>query len=162
VPFVIFQLLLRVFYALRDSRTPAIIGFLTMIATVIGNFIAAAVLPAGHVVIGLAFVYGITSVFSVMIAWRLLTKRVGSLDGRVVTRSLVRMHVASIPPLIFAFAVSAAVSVVIHPGAVNGFITVLIGGGGALLLYVIVARALRLDELSQLMRMVGGRFGRRG
>jgi len=162
VPFVIFQLLLRVFYALHDSRTPAIIGFLTMIATVIGNFIAAAVLPAGEVVIGLAFVYGITSVFSVMIAWRLLTKRVGSLDGRVVTRSLVRMHVASIPPLIFAFAVSAAVSVVIHPGAVNGFITVLIGGGGALLLYVIVARALRLDELSQLMGMVGGRFGRRG
>jgi putative peptidoglycan lipid II flippase len=162
VPFVIFQLLLRVFYALHDSRTPAIIGFLTMIATVIGNFIAAAVLPAGHVVIGLAFVYGITSVFSVMIAWRLLTKRVGSLDGWVVTRSLVRMHVASIPPLIFAVAVSAAVSVVIHPGAVNGFITVLIGGGGALLLYVIVARALRLDELSQLMRMVGGRFGRRG
>jgi hypothetical protein len=54
------------------------------------------------------------------------------------------------------------VSVVIHPGAVNGFITVLIGGGGALLLYVIVARALRLDELNQLMRMVGGRFGRRG
>ncbi len=162
VPFVIFQLLLRVFYALHDSRTPAIIGFVTMIATVIGNFIAAAILPAGHVVIGLAFVYGITSVFSVMIAWRLLTKRVGSLDGRVVTRSLVRMHVASIPPLIFAFAVSAAVSVVIHPGAVNGFITVLVGGGGAVLLYVIVARALRLDELSQLMRMVGGRFGRRG
>ena len=57
---------------------------------------------------------------------------------------------------------SAAVTVVIHPGAVNGFITVLIGGGGALLLYVIVARALRLDELNQLMRMVGGRFGRRG
>jgi hypothetical protein len=27
---------------------------------------------------------------------------------------------------------------------------------------VIVARALRLDELSQLMRMAGGRFGRRG
>ena len=162
VPFVIFQLLLRVFYALHDSRTPAIIGLLTMIATVIGNLIAAAVLPAGEVVIGLAFVYGITSVFSVMIAWRLLTKRVGSLDGRVVTRSLVRMHVASVPPVAFAFAVSAAVTVVIHPGAVNGFITVLIGGGGALLLYVIVARALRLDELSQLMRIVGGRFGRRG
>jgi hypothetical protein len=35
-----------------------------------------------------------------------------------------------------------------------------VGGGGALLLYVIVAKALHLDELSQLMRMVGGRFGR--
>ena len=47
VPFVIFQLLLRVFYALHDSRTPAIIGFLTMIATVIGNVIVAAH-PAGR------------------------------------------------------------------------------------------------------------------
>ncbi len=161
VPFVIFQLLLRVFYALHDSRTPAMIGFLTMIATVIGNYIAVAILPPGQVVIGMAFVYGITSVFSAVVAWRLLNRRVGSLDGRVVTRSLVRMHVATIPSLILALAVSAAVGTILPPGAVYGFLTVLIGGGGALLLYIIVAKALRLDELSQLMRMVGGRFGRR-
>jgi murein biosynthesis integral membrane protein MurJ len=162
VPFVIFQLLLRVFYALHDSRTPAIIGFLTMIAAVIGNLIVAAILPHGEVVVGMAFVYGVSYVFSAVIAWRLLNRRVGSLDGRVITRSLVRMHVATIPPLILAVAVSAAVGTVAHdPGRVYGFLTVLIGGGGALLLYVIVARALRLDELSQLMGMVGGRFGRR-
>jgi putative peptidoglycan lipid II flippase len=160
VPFVIFQLLLRVFYALHDSRTPAIIGFLTMIATVIGNFVVLAILPPGQVVIGMAFVYGLTSVFSAAIAWRLLNRRVGSLDGRVVTRSLVRMHVASIPALIFAFVTSVTVGVVLHPGPVYGFVTSLVGGGGALLLYVIVAKALHLDELSQLMRMVGGRFGR--
>ena len=161
VPFVIFQLLLRVFYALHDSRTPAIVGFLTMIATVVGNLIVAAILPPGQVVVGMAFVYGISYVLSAAIAWRLLNRRVGSLDGRVVTRSLIRMHVATIPPLILALAVSAAVGTVVHPGAVYGFIAVLVGGGGALLLYIIVARALRLDELSQLMRMVGGRFGRR-
>ena len=161
VPFVIFQLLLRVFYAQRDSRTPAVIGFLTMIATVIGNLIVAAILPPGQVVVGMAFVYGVSYVFSAAIAWRLLSRRVGGLDGRVVTRSLVRMHVATIPPLVLAFAVSAAVSAVVHPGPVYGFITVLIGGGGAVLLYIVVARALRLDELNQLMRMVGGRFGRR-
>ena len=161
VPFVIFQLLLRVFYALHDSRTPAIIGFLTMIAAVIGNLIVAAVLPAGQVVIGMAFVYGISYVFSAVVAWRLLSRRVGGLDGRVVTRSLVRMHVATVPPLVLAFAVGAAVGAVVHPGPVYGFITVLIGGGGAVLLYIVVAKALRLDELNQLMRMVGGRFGRR-
>ena len=161
VPFVIFQLLLRVFYALHDSRTPAIIGFLTMIATVIGNVIVAAILPAGQVVVGMAFVYGASYVFSAVIAWRQLNKRVGSLDGRVITRSLVRMHVAAVPPLIFAVAVSAGVATVIHPGSVYGFITVLVGGGGALLLYIIMAKVLRLDELSQLMRMVGGRFGGR-
>jgi putative peptidoglycan lipid II flippase len=160
LPFVIFQLLLRVFYALHDSRTPAIIGFATMIATVIGNFVVLAILPPGQVVIGMAFVYGITSVFSAAIAWRLLTRQVGSLDGRVVTRSLVRMHVATIPALIFALVISLTVGSVLHAGPLYGLITSLVGGGGALLLYVIVAKALHLDELSQLMRMVGGRFGR--
>jgi putative peptidoglycan lipid II flippase len=161
VPFVIFQLLLRVFYAMHDSRTPAIIGFLTMIATVIGNFVVLAILPPGQVVIGMAFVYGLTSVFSAAIAWRLLNRQIGSLDGRVVTRSLVRMHVATIPALIFALVTTVTVGVILHPGPVYGFIVSLVGGGGALLLYVIVAKALRLDELSQLMRMAGGRFGRR-
>jgi putative peptidoglycan lipid II flippase len=161
MPFVIFQLLLRVFYALHDSRTPAIIGFLTTIATVIGNFVVLAILPFGQVVVGMAFVYGLTSVFSAAIAWRLLNRRIGSLDGRLVTRSLIRMHVATIPALIFAFVTTVTVGVVLHAGPVYGFITSLVGGGGALLLYVIVAKALRLDELSQLMRMVGGRFGRR-
>ena len=160
LPFVIFQLLLRVFYALHDSRTPAIIGFLTMIATVIGNFVVLAILPPGQVVIGMAFVYGITSVFSAAIAWRLLTRQVGGLDGRLVTRSLVRMHVAAIPAVIFALVISLTVGSVLHAGPLYGLITSIVGGGGALLLYVIVAKALRLDELSQLMRMVGGRFGR--
>jgi putative peptidoglycan lipid II flippase len=161
MPFVIFQLLLRVFYALHDSRTPAIIGFLTTVATVIGNFVVLAILPFGQVVVGMAFVYGLTSVFSAAIAWRLLNRRIGSLDGRLVTRSLIRMHVATIPALIFAFVVTVTVGVVLHPGPVYGFITSIVGGGGALLLYVIMARALHLDELSQLMRMVGGRFGGR-
>ena len=160
MPFVIFQLLLRVFYALHDSRTPAMIGFLAMIATVTGNFAVLAVLPPGEVVVGMAFVYGISYLFSAVVAWRMLTRRVGSLDGRVVTRSLVRMHVAAVPSLIFAFAVAAAVRTVVQPGPVYGFITVLLGGGGALLLYVIVAKAMRLDELGQLIKMVGSRFGR--
>jgi putative peptidoglycan lipid II flippase len=161
VPFVIFQLLLRVFYALHDSRTPAIIGFLTMIATVIGNFVVLALLPPGQVVIGMAFVYGLTSVFSAAIAWRLLNRQIGSLDGRMVTRSLVRMHVATIPALIFAFVTIVTVGVILDPGPAYGFVVSLVGGGGAVLLYVIVAKALHVDELSQLMRMVGGRFGRR-
>jgi putative peptidoglycan lipid II flippase len=113
------------------------------------------------VVIGMAFVYGLTSVFSAAIAWRLLNRQIGSLDGRLVTRSLVRMHVATIPALIFAFVTVVTVGVILHPGPVYGFIVTLVGGGGALLLYVIVAKVLRLDELSQLMRMVGGRFGRK-
>jgi putative peptidoglycan lipid II flippase len=161
LPFVIFQLLLRVFYALHDSRTPAIIGFLTTIATVAGNLVVLFILPPGQVVIGMAFVYGLTSIFSAAIAWRLLTRQVGGLDGRLVTRSLVRMHVATIPALIFALVTILTVSSVLHAGPLYGLIVTVVGGGGALLLYIIVARTLHVTELSQLTRMVSGRFGRR-
>jgi len=60
--------MLRVFYAMHDSKTPAIAGFWTMAATVAGNYLVLAVLPAGQVVIGMAAVYGITSVLSAALA----------------------------------------------------------------------------------------------
>jgi putative peptidoglycan lipid II flippase len=162
IPFVIFQLLLRVFYALHDSRTPAIIGFVTVIAVIVSRLIVVAVLPPREVVIGMAFLYGVTNIFSVAIAWRLLIRRVGSLDGRKVTRSLVRMHVAAVPAVVFAFVVAVVIGGVFHPGPVYGFVAVLVGGGGALLLYILAAKVLRLDELTEVMRMVTGRFGGRG
>ena len=40
VPYMMFQLLLRVFYAMHDSRTPALIGALTMVVNITANLIA--------------------------------------------------------------------------------------------------------------------------
>jgi hypothetical protein len=39
-------------------------------------------------------------------------------------------------------------------------VTVVIGGGLGLLLYMLFARSLRIDELSQLSRAMFGRFAR--
>ena len=50
VPYMLFQLLLRVFYALHDSKTPALIGVATMVANVGANLIALAVFPKSEVV----------------------------------------------------------------------------------------------------------------
>jgi hypothetical protein len=38
-------------------------------------------------------------------------------------------------------------------------VTILIGGGGALLLYAFCARLLGIEEFRTLMRTIGGRFG---
>jgi hypothetical protein len=69
------------------------------------------------------------------------------------------MHVAAIPAALFALEAGFAVGVVIHPGFAYGLVTVLFGGGGALLLYALFARSLRIKEISNLMATVGGRFG---
>jgi putative peptidoglycan lipid II flippase len=159
VPYMTFQLLLRVFYSLHDSRTPCFIGVATMAVNVTINVIALNVLPAHRVVLGLAAGYCVAYLVGAVLAWRLLLRRVGSLDGRAITRSLVKMYVAAIPPLIFAFEIKYAVGVVLSPGFSYGLVTVLLAGGGGLLLYVLFARALRIEEVAGLMATIGTRFG---
>jgi putative peptidoglycan lipid II flippase len=160
LPYMFFQLQLRVFYALHDSRTPALIGLGTMAVNIAANVIALAILPPGDVVAGLGVGFGLANLLGTIVAWHVLSGRLGGLDGRAVTGSLLRMHGASIPPAIFAIAVSVTVGVLVPAGHLNAFITVVLAGLGGLLLYVMFAKALRVSELADLTRTVTGRFRR--
>jgi putative peptidoglycan lipid II flippase len=162
VPYMTFQLLLRVFYSLHDSRTPCLIGIVTMTTNIVVNVIAWQMLPAAQVDEGLAAGFGIANLVGSIVAWRLLIRRVGSLDGRAITRSLVKMHIAAIPAAMFAIEMTFAIGVVIHPGTAFGLITLVVGGGGGLVLYMLIARWLRVAEVSQLLGTIGARFGRGG
>jgi putative peptidoglycan lipid II flippase len=159
VPFMLTQLQLRVFYSFRENRTPAVIGMVMLLVGVIGALVALKALPATRTVLGLAFAYDLVSLTGTVIAWPLLLRRVGSLDGWRITRSLVRMLLATLPGLVFAIVVIVVVGSVLHPGPVYGLVVTVIGGGGALLLYAVCARLLGIEEFRTLMRSVGGRFG---
>ncbi|HEX3961137.1 MAG TPA: lipid II flippase MurJ [Trebonia sp.] len=160
VPFMMTQLQLRVFYSFRDNRTPGIIGFVMLLVGVIGDFVALNVLPPSQVVIGLGAVYGLVTVVGAGIAWPLLLRHVGSLDGWRITRSLVRMFLATVPGLVWALAVMTVAGSVLRQGTFYGLVSVVIGGGGAVLLYAVCARLLSIDEFRALMRIVTVRFGR--
>jgi murein biosynthesis integral membrane protein MurJ len=159
VPFMLTQLQLRVFYSFQQNRTPAIIGMVMLIVGVIGAVVAVTVLPYSQTVIGLAFAYDLVSLTGAVIAWPLLLRRVGSLDGWRITRALVRMVLATLPGLVFIFVVIAIFGSFMHQGPLYGFVVTVIGGGGALLLYALCARILGIEEFRTLMRSVGGRFG---
>jgi murein biosynthesis integral membrane protein MurJ len=159
VPFMLTQLQLRVFYSFRENRTPAVIGMVMLIVGVIGALLALTALPATRTVLGLAFAYDLVSLTGAVIAWPLLLRRVGSLDGWRITRSLVRMLLATLPGLLFAIVVIVIVGSVLHPGPLYGLVITVIGGGGALLLYAFCSRILGIEEFRTLMRSVGGRFG---
>jgi putative peptidoglycan lipid II flippase len=159
VPFMLTQLQLRVFYSFRENRTPAVIGMVMLIVGVIGALLALTALPATRTVLGLAFAYDLVSLTGAVIAWPLLLRRVGSLDGWRITRSLVRMLLATLPGLVFAIVVIVIVGSVLHPGPLYGLVITVIGGGGAMLLYALCSRILGIEEFRTLMRSVGGRFG---
>ena len=161
VPYMLTQLQLRVFYSFQDSRTAALVGLLTMAVGIAADLIALATLPRLDVVAGLAIAYGITNLIGATTGWALLLRRVGSLDGWHIARSLTRMHLATVPGLVFAVAVIIGAGHVVHnPSAAYGFVVTVVGGGGAVLLYALSAKALRIAEFGFLARTVTARFGR--
>jgi len=158
VPFMLTQLQLRVFYSFHANRTPAIIGMVMLIVGVIGDLVALYALPATRTVIGLAVAYNLVTLTGAVLAWPLLLRRIGSLDGWRITRSLVRMLLATLPGLAFIFVVMAIIGSFMHEGRVYGLVVTVFGGGGAVLLYAFCARVFGIEEFRTLLRSLGGRF----
>jgi murein biosynthesis integral membrane protein MurJ len=152
VPYMIFQLQLRVFYALHDSRTPAMIGLFTMSVNIVANIIALDTLPHRTVVAALGVGFGLANLVGAVIGWRILSRRLRGLEGYFISRSLVRMHAAALP--------AALLVVVAGILTGNNFVVVILGGGLAGCMYLLFARALRVDELTGLIQTVRARLGR--
>jgi len=160
VPYMLTQLQLRVFYSFQDSRTAAFVGVLTMVFSIAASITAKSLLPAAQVVAGLAVAYGLANLVGTIAGWALLLRRVGSLDGRTIARSLTRMHLATVPGVIFALAVMVGVGHILHnPSPAYGLVVTIVGGGGAIALYALCARSLRVAEFGFLMKTVVSRFG---
>jgi putative peptidoglycan lipid II flippase len=163
VPYMLTQLQLRVFYSFQDSKTAAFVGLLTMIFGIAAALTAESMLPAAQVVAGLAVAYGLANVVGTIAGWALLLRRVGSLDGWAIARSLTRMHLATVPGVIFALAVMAGAAHVLHdPSPAYGLVVTVVGGGGAIALYALCSRSLRVAEFGFLMKTMAARFGGRG
>jgi putative peptidoglycan lipid II flippase len=158
LPFTLFNLLLRAFYATHDSRTPALLGAVGMAVRIAFSFLALAILPPADVVAGLGVAFGIGSVVMTVMLWRVFGQRVGGLDTRRITRTLVRMHIACLPGVAFAVAAWAVIAWIAPAGTITALAIVVVGGIGGLLLYLITARLLRIDEVSVLARSVRTRL----
>ena len=152
LPYMIFQLQLRVFYSMHDSKTPAMIGLVTMTVNIAANLLALDVLGKGDLVAGLGVGFGAANLVGMMLAWRILRIRLRGLDGYRIGRSLVRMHAATLPAALLALLVAVV--------SANAYVVVIIGGGLAMGVYLLFGRALRIEELTGLTRSLRARLGR--
>jgi putative peptidoglycan lipid II flippase len=166
MPYMLFQLLLRVFYALHDSRTPALIGLLTMTVNIGTNLVALLIFPKTQVVAALGAGFGLANLAGTLVAWRVLSRRLRGLGGRQIGGSLLRMHVAALPATLFALAVAVSATAALSTpdethvrAAVIDALIVIVGGAGALGLYFAMAKIMRVTELTELVRSVRSRLG---
>jgi putative peptidoglycan lipid II flippase len=160
LPYTIFNLQMRVFYAMRDNRTPALIGAAAMALRIVASLTTLAIVPPADVVAAMGVGFGFSSLATAVALGWVLSRRMRGLDGRRTRRSLARLHVAAVPGVIFALGASALIGAVMPAGTLAALATVALGGSGALLLYLLAARALNIGELRELTGMLRARLQR--
>src|SRR5207244_3032931 len=94
LPFAIVMLQLRVFYAMKDARTPTVIMLLMMAVKVPLSFLCPVVLESNDVVYGLAFVNSLSFVAGTIIGEFWLRSRLGPLGTGRMLRTLLKTLVA--------------------------------------------------------------------
>jgi putative peptidoglycan lipid II flippase len=146
------------FYALKDSRTPVAISISAIAVNVVLNLTLVRVL--GYA--GLALGTGLAALINAGLLFWFLRKRLGGLDGRRVSVSLVKILIASVVMSIAAWGTEYGLSQVWAGDDVfHRFVRVMLAIGAGLATLAISAKLLRLDEFERALGRVLGRFVKR-
>ena len=156
VPFSIYQLFLRAFYAMQDTRTP----FLINCATTTVNILVNVPMFAAIGVEGLALGHAVSYLFGAAVQAFVLARRVGGLDRKRVTDSLLRISAAGLLMGAIVWGLSVGIERVVEPvGFIQQAIVlvapVLVGAGA----YLGFAHLFRVSELQQVRGLVRSRSG---
>ena len=104
VAFSAFQLLLRAFYAMQDTRTPALVNVAAVTVNVLVDLLFFFVLDLG--IPGLALGHAVSYWFASTVLLLLIRRRIGPIGGRRILASLVRILVAGLATAAVAWLVA--------------------------------------------------------
>ncbi|MUL41233.1 murein biosynthesis integral membrane protein MurJ [Streptomonospora sp. PA3] len=159
VPFTVFQLMLRVFYAMSDTRTPALISIANVTVHGVLAYTAFRVLPPNLVVVGVAAGFMLSFVSGLTIAGFILSRRLGGLDGRRIGATLLRLHAAAIPSAAVGVGVLWFFTERFGQGLATNLGAPIVGCLAGALLFLLCARPL-VRELSDAVALVRARLRR--
>ena len=160
VPFSVYQLQLRAFYAMQDTRTPTLVNLAVNVTLVLVDLGLYAVLPDRWKVVGLAAGQAASFVVGLLVVSRVLSRRLGGLDGAAVRRTAVRCLAAGLPPALLALGIALLVARLLGDGRLAALVTLAAGGLVLLGGYLLLARRLRVAEVEQALRPLLARLGR--
>ena len=160
VPFSAYQLQLRAFYAMQDTRTPTLINLGVNVTVIVVGVALYAVLPPHLKVAGLVAGNSASFLAGLLLCSRVLSRRLGGLPGQLVVRTALRCLTASVVPGLLG---AGAVALLLHTfgdGQTGALLALLVGagviGGG----YLLLARRLRINEIDEILEPLLARLGR--
>lgn len=159
VPFSAYQLQLRAFYALQDTRTPFLVNLSVNGSVVAADLLLYAVLPDRLRVVGLAAGQSLSYLVGLAVCSAVLAKRLDGLRAGPVVRTAVRCAVAAVVPSLAAALAALVVHRAFGAGAVAAAGALALGGAVLTCGYVLAARRLRVREVTEALGPVLGRLG---
>jgi putative peptidoglycan lipid II flippase len=162
VPFSTFQLVLRAFYALQDTRTTFLLNLVAVGVNVVANLLLFTLLPERWKIAGLALGHVAHYTVGSALLLYFLSKRIGGLDGARIVRAVGRMLVAGVVMCVATTLVGRAVALALDPGFLRDLVTVAAGVAAGVGTYLAAARLLRVEELALLLDVVRRRRVRGG
>jgi putative peptidoglycan lipid II flippase len=150
-----FQMMLRAFYAMQDTRTPALINVVAVALNTAVNVLYFRYLKVEGLALGHATAYTFAAIASVTI----LSRRLGGLEWRALGRALAQILVAGLATGAAAWGVSRLVAGAMGSASLGPQLLE-VGAGlvAGVSAFLILAWAFRLEELEYLKRLVPGRW----
>jgi putative peptidoglycan lipid II flippase len=159
VPFSLYQVQLRVFYANQDSRTPALINIGVVATNIAAAFALSALLPLRHRAVALALAFTVAYLAGLAVSTILLRVRLGGVDANRTARVLTRVTIVAGLGAVVAAEVALGTRNLIGAGWFGSAVGVLLACAAGLGVFLVLAMRMGPPEVRALTRAVGARFG---
>ena len=152
IPFSVNFMLQRVFYALEDTKSPFVFTTIQIMVFVIGSYICSITVQATALVAAISLVMSVSFAIQALIAYLMLSRRIGKLsEGHLVRYGFQVVFAAIIAGLIGAATLWSIGGVTESSYAMQGSLQALLGcvlvGGVSVIAYVAVLWFAKNDEV---------------
>ncbi|HJQ44142.1 MAG TPA: murein biosynthesis integral membrane protein MurJ, partial [Jatrophihabitantaceae bacterium] len=155
-PFALVMLQLRVFYAMRDGRTPTLINIFMVGTKVLIVVIAASTVHgSAHIAEALTAGTSASYVVGAIVGHVALSRRLGLLGFRRVGRTVFQVGVASVVGAVAAALVVVGAESALGTGHVGSLVALVGGSVVGLGVLAVVAWRIRIPEIQDVVRLVG-------
>ena len=162
--FSVHYIVLRGFYAVEDTRTPFFIQCVIAAVNIILAITLTMAVDAEYVAPALALAYGASYAVGSLVSIGVLSRRLGGLGRRALLGFVGRVAAAAAPAALLAWATVAELEGAGLEVARKSDSLLMLASGGlvGVVTYLLVARALRIREITQIVGIVTSRGKRRG
>jgi putative peptidoglycan lipid II flippase len=160
VPFAISQLFTFAFYALPDTRTPALVNIPVVALRVVVQIALFAAFSATFAAAGMMFGNAVSYLAAAVVSAWLLRRRIGRIGLREIMQTLGKVGLAALGAAVVGLLVLAVLPGGDTPGRAAAILQLVMGGAAIAVTYLGLATLLRIPEISDVVGLVRRRLRR--